>query len=596
MNNTKSIELAGPLTVRELSEQLETSPISVIKALMSMGVMANINQTLDVDTAILVSEEMGYVVNEPAADVAEPEPTPAAAPAGPDRMALYRNEPPEALTPRPPVVTILGHVDHGKTTLLDAIRNTKVVATEAGGITQHIGAYQVERQDREITFIDTPGHEAFTAMRARGAQGADIAILVVAADDGMMPQTYEALDHIRAANAPIIVALNKVDRANANVDRVYGQLADAGLIPEAYGGEVPVVLTSALQNRGIDELLDYILIVNDFNQEEIVANPNRPAQGVVIEAVVDPKRGVLVTLLVQNGTMKQGDSLVTGTVAGRVRAMFDWQGKRLKEAPPSTPVQVLGLGDVPHAGDRFQVVENDRMARAQAEEAQARTRRDTAPARITLEDVYRQLQAGDVKELNLILKVDVDGSLEPIVESLKELNNDEVKIRVLRQSTGNISESDVMLASASDAIVIGFGVEADRPARDSAEHEKVEIRIYNIIYKLLEDMERAVHGMLDPVYAERTQGRAEVRQVFRISRVGVVAGCSVLEGRILRNSRARVIRNRETIWDGELDTLRRFQEDVREVATGFECGISLDGFSNLEEGDIIESYTMERVS
>jgi translation initiation factor IF-2 len=595
MNNTKTVELSGPLTVRELSEQLTTSPISVIKALMGMGVMANINQTLDLDTAILVSEEMGYTVNEPApVAVAEPEVAPVAA--GPDRLALYRNEPEGSLQPRPPVVTILGHVDHGKTTLLDSIRETKVVATEAGGITQHIGAYQVERQGRTITFIDTPGHEAFTAMRARGAQGADIAILVVAADDGMMPQTYEALDHIRAANAPIIVALNKIDRANANVDRVYGQLADVGVIPEAYGGEVPVVLTSALQGRGIDELLDYILIINDVNQDDIVANPSRPAQGVVIEAVVDSKRGSMATLLVQNGTLKQGDSLVAGTVAGRIRAMFDWQGNRLKEAPPSTPVQVLGLSDVPHAGDRFEAVASDRIARERAEELRASTRQDNAPARITLEDVYRQLQAGDVKEVNVILKVDVDGSLEPIVESLKELNGEEVQIRILRQSTGNISENDVMLASASDGIIIGFGVETDRGVRDRAEQEGVEIRNYKIIYKLLEDMELAMRGMLAPVYEPRTQGRAEVRQIFRISRVGVVAGCMVLEGRILRNSRARVVRAREVIWDGELDTLRRFQEDVREVATGFECGISLAGFNDLEENDIIESYTMERVS
>jgi translation initiation factor IF-2 len=594
----KNIEIASPLTVRELSEQMETSPISVIKALMGMGVMANINQTLDVDTAILVAEEMGFKVNEavPVAAAVVAEPEVAAAPAGPDRLALYRNEPAEKLEARPPVVTILGHVDHGKTTLLDAIRQTSIVDTEHGGITQHIGAYQVEKQDRQITFIDTPGHQAFTAMRARGAQGADIAILVVAADDGMMPQTYEALDHIRAAGAPIIVALNKVDRENSNVDRVYAQLAETGLVPEAYGGDTPVVQTSALRGEGIDELLDYILIVNDLHQDEIVANPDRDAQGVVIEGVVDPRRGSMATLLVQNGTLRQGDSLVIGAVAGRARAMFDWQGNRLKVAPPSTPIQVLGLSDVPRAGDRFEVVGSDKQARAIAEDRRTASSQQAGPSRITLEDVYRQLQAGDVKSLNVILKVDVDGSIEPIVESLKELNNEEVEIKILRQSTGNISESDVMLASASDAVILGFGVEADRHARDQAETEGVEIRTYNIIYQLLEDMERAVRGMLEPVYEAVTRGRAEVRQVFRISRRGNVAGCYVTEGRILRNSRARVIRRREAIWDGELDTLKRFQEDVREVATGFECGIALDGFNDFEEGDIIESYVMERVS
>ncbi|MDQ4075014.1 MAG: translation initiation factor IF-2 [Chloroflexota bacterium] len=589
---SKSIQLDAPLTVRELSERMDTSPISVIKALMGMGVMANINQTLDLDTAILVAEEMGYSLEEP--ETEEPEPAAEPVRAGPDRLALYRDEPEDKLKPRPPVVTILGHVDHGKTTLLDRIRQTRVVETEAGGITQHIGAYQVKKQDRDITFIDTPGHEAFTAMRARGAQGADIAILVVAADDGMMPQTYEALDHVRAAGAPVLVALNKIDRENANVDLAYSQLSDVGLIPEAYGGETPVVHTSALRGDGIDELLDYILIVNDLHQDEIIANPDRPAQGVVIEGVVDPRRGSMATLLVQNGTLRQGDSLVIGTVPGRVRAMFDWQGNRLKEAGPSTPVQVLGLSDVPSAGDRFEVVGSDKEARAIAED-RLEEREERGPSRITLEDVYRQLQAGDVKSLNVILKADVDGSLEPITESLKELNSDEVEINVLRKSTGMISENDVMLAAASDAVIIGFGVEADRPARDRAEAEGVEIRTYNIIYNLLDDMQRAARGMLEPIYEPMTQGRAEVRQVFRISRVGNIAGCYVLDGRILRNSRARVIRRNEEIWEGEMDTLKRFQEDVREVNQGFECGISLAGFNDFEEGDIIESYTMERV-
>ncbi len=595
MNSSKSIELTEPLSVRELAERLETTPISIIKKLMAMGVMANINQTLDVDTATLVSEELGYQIAEPQPAVVEvaPEPIPAD---GPDRFVLYRNEPKDKLKPRPPVVTILGHVDHGKTTLLDRIRQTKVVEGEAGGITQHIGAYQVRKQDKDITFIDTPGHEAFTAMRRRGAAGADIAILVVAADDGMMPQTYEALDHIRAAGAPIIVALNKVDRDNANIERVYSQLSDVGLIPEAYGGETPVVLTSALKNQGIDELLDYILIVADLHSEEIVANPDRPAQGVIIEAVLDPKKGATATILVQNGTLKATDSLLVNTMAGRVRAMFDWQGKIIKSAPPSTPVRVLGLPDVPRAGDRVEVMTNDREARNIAEQRRANQIVRQGPGRITLEDVYSRLQAGDVKTLNLILKVDVDGSLEPIVESLKQLNGDDVTIKILRSGTGNITENDVMLASASEAIILGFGVAPERNVRDLAEQDGVEIRSYNIIYKLLEDMELAMKGMLEPVYADKVTGKAEIRAVFKISKKGNIGGSYVLEGKILRNGKARIYRNKQVIFDGEIDTLKRFQDDVREVATGFECGIAFEGFNDLQTGDIVECYVKERVA
>jgi translation initiation factor IF-2 len=595
MNSSKSIELTEPLSVRDLAERLETTPISIIKKLMAMGVMANINQTLDVDTATLVSEELGYSIAEPQPVFVEVAPTPVEA-EGPDRFALYRNEPKDKLQPRPPVVTILGHVDHGKTTLLDRIRQTKVVDGEAGGITQHIGAYQVRKQDKDITFIDTPGHEAFTAMRRRGAAGADIAILVVAADDGMMPQTYEALDHIRAAGAPIIVALNKVDRDNANIERVYSQLSDVGLIPEAYGGDTPVVLTSALKNQGIDELLDYILIVADLHADEIVANPNRAAQGVIIEAVLDPKKGATATILVQNGTLKATDSLLVGTMAGRVRAMFDWQGKIIKSAPPSTPVRVLGLPEVPRAGDRVEVMTNDREARNIAEQRRANQIVKAGPGRITLEDVYSRLQAGDVKTLNLILKVDVDGSLEPIVESLKQLNGDDVTLKILRSGAGNITENDVMLASASEAIILGFGVAPERNVRDLAEQDGVEIRSYNIIYKLLEDMELAMKGMLEPVYADKVTGKAEIRAVFKISKKGNIAGSYVLEGKILRNGKARIYRNKQVVFDGEIDTLKRFQEDVREVATGFECGIAFEGYNDLQTGDIVECYVKERVA
>ncbi|HBY98396.1 MAG TPA: translation initiation factor IF-2 [Chloroflexi bacterium] len=591
------VEITGPLTVRELAERLEESPIKVIKALMAMGVMANINQTLDYDTAVIAAVELGHEVvvqgePEPVAEVVEA--VPAAVPPS-ARKALYAAEPKEKLKVRPPVVTILGHVDHGKTTLLDAIRESNVVAGEAGGITQHIGAYQVTKQGRLITFIDTPGHQAFTAMRARGAQGADIAVLVVAADDGVMPQTLEAYDHIKAANVPIIVALNKIDKANANPDRVKQQLAEINLVPEEWGGETPVVEMSALRGEGVDDLLDVILLVADLNEGEIIANSDRPAQGVVIESVLEEKRGPMATLLVQNGTLKIGDSLVVGTVAGRVRAMFDENGRRVKEAPPSKPVQLMGLSDVVTAGERFAVVKNDREAREIAAE-RAQQAHQHGRARITLEDVYRRLQTADRKELNIILKVDVQGSLEPIINELSRLNTDETSIKVLRSGIGQITESDVSLAAASEAVIIGFNVEPDRVARDVAEQEGVQLRTYTVIYKLIEDMEMALKGMLEPTYEPVTSGRAEVRQVFQIGKRGNVAGCAVIEGTIYRNAQARVYRGREVIYDGAIDTLRRFTEDVREVRTGFECGIALEGFDDFEVGDIIESYRMERVA
>lgn len=591
------VEITGPLTVRELAERLGESPITVIKTLMAMGVMANINQTLDYDTAVLTAEELGHEVAmqrepEPVAEAAETA-APAARPSA--RKAIYADEPPEKLKVRPPVVTILGHVDHGKTTLLDAIRESRIVEREAGGITQHIGAYQVTKQDRLITFIDTPGHQAFTAMRARGAQGADIAVLVVAADDGVMPQTIEAYDHIKAAGVPVIVALNKIDKADANPDRVRQQLSDIGLVPEEWGGETPVVPISALRGEGVDDLLDVILLVADLNEGDIVANPDRPGQGVVIESVLEEKRGPMATLLVQNGTLKVGDSLVVGTVAGRVRAMFDENGRRVKEAPPSKPVQVMGLSDVVTAGERFEVVKNDREAREiaaqRAEEARQRGR-----GRITLEDVYRRLQTADRKELNIVLKVDVQGSVEPILSELSRLNSDESSIKVLRSGIGQITESDVALAAASDAVVIGFNVEPDRVARDLAEQEGVQLRTYNVIYKLAEDMEKALKGLLEPTYEPVTTGRAEVRQVFQIGKRGKVAGCAVIDGTIYRNAQARVLRNGQILYDGAIDTLKRFTEDVREVRSGFECGISLEGFGDFEVGDIIESYRMERVA
>ena len=511
---------------------------------------------------------------------------------------LLETERPEDLQPRPPVVTVLGHVDHGKTTLLDAIRHTHVVEAEAGGITQHIGAYQVELDGRKITFLDTPGHEAFTAMRARGAQVTDIVVLVVAADDGVMPQTREALDHARAANVPIIVALTKIDKANANIERVKQQLADLELVPEDWGGDTIVVPVSGKTGEGIQDLLENILLVTEI--EGFKANPNRPAMGTVIESSLDRTRGPLATLLVQNGTLRVGDSLVIGEVWGRVRAMFDEWGKNVKEAPPATPVQVIGLSDVPEAGETFEVVRDERTARSiasqRAEERRARERRPTAKT-VSLEDIFDQVQAGEVKELNLILKADVQGSLEPIVSSLTQLNQEhkEVQVRILHQGLGNVSESDIMLAVASKAIVIGFNVGVDAAAHRMAESEGVQIRLYNVIYELIEDVDRALRGLLEPKYQEVVIGHAEVRRVFNIPRRGKVAGCYVTDGIAARNATVRVRRNGTIVYEGRVASLKRFQEDVMEVRQDFECGVGLEGFDDFQEGDILEFCRSEQV-
>lgn len=600
------VQLSGPLTVRELAELLGESPITVIKTLMNLGVMANINQTLDVETAALAAEEIGYQVLLPGealpeaekVEVEEEAPPPVEeekkAPA-PRKKRLYAGEPPEKLKPRPPVVAVLGHVDHGKTTLLDAIRQTNVAAQEAGGITQHIGAYQVEKQGRLITFIDTPGHEAFTAMRARGAQGADIVILVIAADDGVMPQTIEAFNHAKAAGVPIIVAITKVDKPGASPERVKQQAADQlGLIPEEWGGDTPFVEVVAPQGKGIDELLDYILIVADLNQEDIIANPDRPAQGVVLESELDPRRGPLATLLVLNGTLRRGDAVLAGTAYGRVRAMFDEYGRQVKEAPPSKPVRVLGLNEIPPAGQLFEVVESERVAREIAERRKEELEARRTTSRITLEDVFRQLRSGEREELNLIVKADTQGTLDAVVDALKRLSTDEVAIRILHQGVGQISENDIMLAAASEAIVIGFNVKPDRVAREQAEQEGVQIRTYNVIYHLLEDMEKALKGMLQPIVEEVTIGRAEVRAVFRV-RGQPIAGCYVLEGRIVRNAKARLIRRGQVVAETKIASLKRFKDDVTEVRQGFECGVGLEGVQDLQEGDIIEVYEERQV-
>jgi translation initiation factor IF-2 len=593
----KAIELPEVMTVRDLARALRVNPIDVIKELMSNGIVASINQTIDYDTAEIVASELGLETKPLAAPEPE-EPEEALAVSRTLWDEIMKNEPPESLKPRPPVVTVLGHVDHGKTTLLDAIRQTNVVGDEYGGITQHIGAYQVEHGGRKITFLDTPGHEAFTAMRARGAQVTDLAVLVVAADDGLMPQTREAIDHARAANVPILVALNKMDKPSARPDRVKQQLADVGLTVEEWGGDVICVEVSALKKQGIDELLESILVVTEL--AELRSNPDRPAVGTVIEGQLDKQRGPTATLLVQAGTLRVGDALVVGSISGRVRAMLDYRGEPVSEAPPAMPVLVMGLSDVPTAGDIFREVKSEREARALAEEAAERERlssgRPATPVTISLDEIFSRFQAGEAQELNLVLKADVQGSLEPIVNSLERLGSEEQEVKILHEGIGRITESDIMLASASDAIVIGFNVDVDEAARREAAQEGVDIRLYNIIYKLIEDVDKALRGMLEPVYEKVVSGHAEVRAVFRIRRRGNVAGCYITDGMVARNSWARVLRNGDELFDGPVDSLKRFQEDVPEVRAGFECGVGVSGFDDFEEGDTLEFYREERVS
>lgn len=586
------LEIPDFLTVRELADLMDASPIEVMKELISNGIMATINQQIDYDTAAIVADGMGF---EPQ-PVRAPEPAPEAEEAArPAWRKLYAGEDPSKLKPRPPVVAVLGHVDHGKTSLLDAIRETHVQQTEAGGITQHIGAYQVEKDGRVITFLDTPGHEAFTAMRSRGAQGADIAVLVVAADDGVMPTTREALAHARAAGVPIVVALNKIDRPNANPERVKQQLADLDLKTDEWGGDTLVVPVSAVTRQGIDDLLEAILLVAD--ETEILANPDREAAGTVLEGRMESGRGPVATLLVQNGTLRTGDVVVAGLASGRIKGMFDQSGKPIKEAKPSQPVTVMGLDEPPHAGDMFSVVKSVKEARAIVTERRAARAAEAQRPTISLDDIFSRLQAGETKELLLIVKVDVDGSLEPVVNSLKNIKEGDFTVRVLHAEVGEITESDVNLASASDAIIIGFNVEADAAAQRLAESMGVEIRTYNVIYKLIESVELALKGMLEPVYEEKTVGVAEVRRVIRVPRVGNIAGSYIVEGTARRNAKARVVRGGEVIVESaNVSSLKRFDEDVREVRTGFECGIRLSNFDAFEEGDRIEFYVRERVN
>ena len=587
------------LTVRELADLIAASPIEVMKRLIANGIMASINQQVDFDTAAIVIEDMGYEAQSATITAAKEEKERRAETAQTWRK-MYAGERRENLKNRAPIVTILGHVDHGKTTLLDSIRKAHVAEGEAGGITQHIGAYRVMHDGRPITFLDTPGHEAFTAMRARGAQGADIAILVVAADDGVMPTTREALNHARAANVPIIVALTKIDKRNANVEKVKQELADVGLNPQDWDGDTFVVPVAAVKGEGIDDLLEAIQLTAD--EMEIVANPAAAPQGTVLEARMDKSRGPIATLLVLNGTLSTGDVVIAGESYGRIKAMYDELGQMVKSAGPSAPVAVLGLHDLPQAGDSFETAKTDKLARQIVEERKSATAAQRTPGgrvSLSLEDFFTQYSAGETKDLNLVLKVDVNGSLQPIVDSLtqiSEANKEGIRLRVLMAEVGNITESDVMLASAASAIVLGFNVDVDNAARRSAESHNVEVRQYDIIYKLLEDIELALKGMLEPVYADKTIGAAEVRQVFRISKVGTIAGCMVVQGEARRNARARVKRGGQVVSESNsVSSLKRLTEDVREVRQGFECGIGLSNYDAFEPGDVIEFFVSERV-
>lgn len=598
------VEVGDYITVRDLAVLMERSPIDLIKILMQYGIMAPITHSIDHDTAVILGEELGVTVRRPASAVVEEEEeiseATAEARASQSRVKeVLGAEEERNLVSRPPVVAVLGHVDHGKTTLLDRIRHTDVASGEAGGITQRTGAYQVTLDGRPITFLDTPGHEAFTAMRARGARVTDIVVLVVAADDGVMPQTKEAISHARAAGVQIIVALNKIDKPNANPQRVLNELAEEGLQPEEYGGDTIVVPMSALKNQGIDDLLSNILVVAEL--EDYKANPRGTLVGTVIESSLDKYRGVTATLLVQNGTLHQGDTIVVGSTWGRIKAMFDHEGKPLKKAGPSTPVVVLGLQESPNAGDTFEGVTSDREAKEIAEERrlaeQARAgQAQQARPRMSLEELFARFEGGEAKTLNLIVRADLQGTLEPVVKSLLDLTGEEIEVKILQSAVGNISESDVMLAEASDAVIIGFSVGVDKAAAVRAEQSGVEIRHYNVIYKMIEDVQDALTGMLEPIYEERTTGHASVLQLFKLRR-GTIAGCSVSDGTIKRNAMARVLRGGQPILTGNrVETLRRFTEDVTEVRTGFECGIKLqDRSDDVQIGDVIETYEMVRV-
>jgi translation initiation factor IF-2 len=578
----KSLRLGEAVTVKELAEKMNARPADIIRALMKLGVMATMNAVIDLDKATELAQSFGYRVEATVSDSGD--------------AFLGEEDSEDNLRPRAPVVTVMGHVDHGKTSLLDAIRATNVTQSEAGGITQHIGAYAVSTTRGQVVFLDTPGHEAFTAMRARGAQATDIVVLVVAADDGVMPQTVEAITHARAANVPIVVAINKIDLPNANPDRIKQQLTDHGLVPEQWGGETIFVEVSARHKQNIDELLEMLLLQAEIL--ELRANPSRRGQGVVIEAELDKSRGPVATVLVQNGTVHVGEAFVVGMHYGRIRALLNDHGEKIAEAGPVTPVEVIGVSGVPLAGDLFQIVADEKKARQIATLRQQRRREEhiQRTSRVTLEDLYRQIKEGEVKELNVLIKADVQGSAQAVRETLEKQSSSEVRVRVIQGAVGGITESDVMLASASNAIIIGFNVRPTPKANELAEREGVDVRLYTIIYDLVGDVRAALEGLLEPEVAEHITGRAEVRETYHIPRIGVVAGCYVTEGSIARNAECRLLRDDVVVYQGRIASLRRFKEDVHEVSSGYECGVGLERFADLKRGDIIEPFVREQVA
>ncbi|MCG0275037.1 MAG: translation initiation factor IF-2 [Thermosediminibacteraceae bacterium] len=578
---TQKVVLPSKISIKELGDRINIEPVKLIKKLMDFGLMANINAEIDFESAKKLIKEFGYEAEEESQ---------------PQLSELEREEQdkPENLKPRPPVVTVMGHVDHGKTTLLDAIRKTNVAASEAGGITQHIGASQIEKDGKTIVFLDTPGHEAFTTLRARGAKVTDIVVLVVAADDGVMPQTVEAINHAKAAGVPIIVAVNKIDKPTANPEKVKQQLSEYGLIPEEWGGDTIFVNVSAKNRTGIDTLLEMILLVAEM--AELKANYDRRAVGVIIEAKLDKRRGPVATVLVQKGTLRVGDAIVAGPAYGKVRAMLDSRGNMVKSATPSIPVEIMGFSEVPNAGDVLKVVSNEKEAREIAEKyKETKKEKEFSSPKVSLDKILDQIKQGEIKELNVILKADVQGSLEALKVALEKCSTDQVQVKIIHGAVGAINESDILLASASNAIVIGFNVRPDSNAKKLAEQENIDIRTYRVIYEAVDDIKAAMKGLLEPEFKEVVLGRAEVRALFKVPNVGIVAGCYVTEGKITRNASIRVIRNGVVVYEGKILSLKRFKDDVREVMSGFECGIAIEKFNDLKEGDILEAFINQRV-
>ncbi len=579
----KTAEIPDEISVGDFAQKLGVAATVVVKKLFEIGIMASVSQTIDFDTASLIGADLGFEISKEIIITDE------------DRLFNDVEDAPEDLEPRSPVVVVMGHVDHGKTSLLDTIRNTNVIAREAGGITQHIGAYRVRIRDKKITFLDTPGHEAFTTMRMRGAQVTDVAILVVAADDGIMPQTVEAINHAKAAGVTIIVAINKIDKEGANPDRIKQELMEYELVPEEWGGDTICVPISAKFNQNIDELLEMVILVSEM--KELKANPNRNAKGTVIEAQLDKGRGPVATVLVQNGTLKTGDIVVAGTATGRVRAMVDDRGNKVKKAGPSVPVEIIGLSDVPQGGDILYAVDDERKAKAVVEKRKEKIKEESIKSRsaVSLDALFDQIKQGEVKDLNIIVKADVQGSVEAVKQSLTKLSNEEVRVCCIHGGVGGVTESDVMLAAASNAIIVGFNVRPDNGALASAKQNDVDIRLYRVIYHAIEEIEAAMKGMLAPKFKENVLGHAEVRSTFKVSGVGTIAGGYILDGKISRNSQVRIVRDGIIVHEGVLSSLKRFKDDVKEVATGYECGIGIENFNDIKEGDIIESFVMEEI-